>query len=84
MWSFMIRLSLSCSIDRQHHCRREELDDESDFREFDNKLGADSGQMDKWIFLKFSGYAGYDTVNDLENLGDVAFTPLIPDFFYIS
>ena len=66
VWSFMIRLSFSCSIDRQPYCRRGELDVESDFREFYHKMRR---ILDKWT-------------NGFSLGGMLYLTTLIQDLFF--
>ena len=36
------------------------------------------------MFMKFSGYFGYDTRNNLEHFGDDRFNPLDTGFFFLS
>ena len=40
-------------------------------------------RQDKWIFIKFSGLVGYDTVSNLEHFDGDASNPLDTGFIFI-
>ena len=40
------------------------------------------GKINQWILIKFSGYVGYDTSNNLEHLGDGRFSPFDTGFLF--